>query len=437
MRGFSGRWRRNGGNSITRFSPWPEVLPLSHDYLSPASLCLAQRVGANSAVIDARRVCSIPVSLGSFARGAKTAYPAKIPVYGCPQFVSAREPFIATKSGRDTGNLAVLHPCHTCRRLRPVARPPHTLNNNVEGAPAVKFSSIACLFLVLPSLGATGTATAAEPNANARPYATQSNPETLVLDARDAGRGLMTATMRIPVAPGPFTLVYPEWTPGEHGPTGPLADLSQIRISANGRQLDWRRDAVDMFAFHVDVPRGTRTLDVVFTVLVNSPDMMSTPNLAILNWNRVLFYQADTNSHQVYFKPSIILPDGWGYGTALPGPDQTGQRVDFAEVPLNMLVDSPLDCGRYYKHIELWRQGSAYHMLDVFADKPQDLEIPDELIAKYRRLAPEALALYGSRHWNDYHSLLELSDVIGFQGIEHHQSSDNRAPDDFMTNPKD
>jgi predicted metalloprotease with PDZ domain len=300
-----------------------------------------------------------------------------------------------------------------------------------------RLSSIACLILLLPVVGTTAVALADEPNANARPYATQNNPETLVLDARDAGRGLMTATMQIPVEPGPFTFVYPEWTPGEHGPTGPLSTLSQIKMSANGQPLDWQRDAIDMFAFHVDVPRGIRMLDVQFTVLVNSPDMMSTPNLAILNWNRVLFYQADTNSHHVYFKPSIILPDGWGYGTALPGPRQSGQRVDFAEVPLNMLVDSPLDCGRYYKHIELWRQGDAYHVLDIFADKPQDLDIPDTLIAKYKHLAPEALALYGSRHWNDYHSLLELSNVIGFQGIEHHQSSDNRAPDDFMTNPQD
>src|SRR6185437_6242573 len=114
--------------------------------------------------------------------------------------------------------------------------------------------------------------------------------------------------------------------------------------------------------------------------------------------------------------------------------------VDFAVVALNMLVDSPLDCGRYYKHIELWRQGngqgSAYQMLDVFADKPQDLDFKDKLIAKYKNMTPQALALYGSRHWNDYHSLLTLSDAVGFQGIEHHQSSDNRAPDDFMTNPQ-
>jgi predicted metalloprotease with PDZ domain len=295
---------------------------------------------------------------------------------------------------------------------------------------------LSCASALLISLCVTGPSPAAEPSSNARSYATESNPETLVLDARDAGRGLMTATMRIPVRPGPFTFVYPKWVPGEHGPTGPLADISQIKVSADGKSLEWHRDRVNMYAFHVDVPRGVNALDVQFTVLLNSPDTMSTPNLAIVNWNRVLFYQNDTNSHDVYFKPSIILPDGWSYGTALPGPQQSGQRVDFAVVPLNMLVDSPLDCGRYYKHIELWREGSAYQMLDVFADKPQDLDFKDKLIAKYKNMTPQALALYGSRHWNDYHSLLTLSDAVGFQGIEHHQSSDNRAPDEFMTNPK-
>ena len=292
--------------------------------------------------------------------------------------------------------------------------------------------------LLLLGLCIPRPAPADEPNANARPYATQSNPETLVLDARDVGRGLMTATMRIPVEPGEFTFVYPKWTPGEHAPTGPIADVSEIKVAAGGRTLEWRRDPVDMYAFHVEVPSGVQALDVQFTVLVNAPaDRMATPNLAIVNWNRVLFYQADTNSHRVYFKPSILLPDGWSYGTALPGPQQSGQRVDFAEVPLNMLVDSPLDCGRYFKHIELWRQGSTYQMLDMFADKPQDLDIPDKLIASYKRMSPEALALYGSRHFNYYHLLLTLSDAIGYQGVEHHQSSDNRAPDDFMTNPKE
>ena len=110
--------------------------------------------------------------------------------------------------------------------------------------------------------------------------------------------------------------------------------------------------------------------------------------------------------------------------------------MDFDTIALNMFVDSPLDMGRYYKHVLLWQNGNAAQWLDAFADKPQDLEFPAKETAVYKRMAPQALALYGSRHWNEYHALLTLSDAIGFQGIEHHQSSDNRAPDDFMTNPR-
>ncbi len=247
----------------------------------------------------------------------------------------------------------------------------------------------------------------------------------------------MQSHMTIPAKPGVFTIVYPKWIPGEHGPTGPLNDLAQLRVSADGRDLRWRRDRIDMYAFHVDVPAGVNALTVDFTVLLNAPgDTMATRNVAIVNWNRDLLYQNDVNSHGYFVKASIILPMGWGYGTALPGPRQSGQRVDFDTVPLNMLIDSPLDMGRYYKHVLLWRSGDSAQWLDAFADKPQDLDFPSKLLQAYQRMTPQALALYGSRHWHDYHSLLTLSDAIGFQGIEHHQSSDNRAPENFMTDPK-
>lgn len=268
--------------------------------------------------------------------------------------------------------------------------------------------------------------------------ATESAPMTLVLDAREASRGLMYSHMSIPVKPGPFTFVYPKWIPGEHGPTGPLNDISQIRVSANGHALSWQRDVVDLYAFHVDVPAGVSRIDVDFTVITNAPgDTMSSKNVAVINWNRDLFYQSDVNSHDYYVKPSIVLPRGWGYATALYGARQTGDRIDFDVTPLNRLVDSPLDMGRYYKHYLLWKSGSATQWLDIFADKPQDLDYSDKVLAGYKRMPDQAFALYGSRHWTWYHSLLALSDVIGFQGIEHHQSSDDRAPDDFLTNPQE
>ena len=300
----------------------------------------------------------------------------------------------------------------------------------------MRVSIILGTFLALIfSIAAAPHVRAAEPNANATSLATRSDPETLVLDARQAGRGLMFTHMTIPVHPGEFTLAYPKWIPGEHSPSGPLADMAQLRMSANGRPVSWARDQVNLYTFHVHVPRGVTHIDVDYTVILNASDVMSTKNIAIVNWNRDLLYQNDTASKDDFFKPSIILPQGWGYGTALLGAVQHGNRVDFDEVALNMLVDSPLDMGRYYKHVVLWSGDGTEQVLDAFADHPQDLDFPANLIDPYKNMTPEALALYGSRHWNVYHSLLTLSNAIGFQGIEHHQSSDNRAPEDFLTNP--
>jgi predicted metalloprotease with PDZ domain len=266
--------------------------------------------------------------------------------------------------------------------------------------------------------------------------ATQQEPATLVLDASRAADGIVVVRERIPATAGRFTIVYPKWIPGEHGPTGPLNDLAALRISADGAPLDWRRDPDDLYAFHVDVPAGTQALDAQFDVLMNaSGDVMSSHSLAIVNWNRALLYQDGIDSHRYFVKPSIVLPPGWDFATALRGATQSGNRVDFAVTSLNMLVDSPLDLGRYVRKWSLWQEGSAFVQLDAFADRPQDLDIPASLLRAYQRVPDEAFALYGSRHFADYHALLTLSDAVGFQGIEHHQSSDNRAPDDFLTDP--
>ncbi len=269
-------------------------------------------------------------------------------------------------------------------------------------------------------------------------YATPGQPATLVLDASRAADGIMEVRERIPAAGGSFTVVYPKWIPGEHGPTGPLNDLAALRISVDGAPLDWRRDSTDLYAFHVNAPPGTRSIDIAFDVLMNAPDdTMATHEVAIVNWNRALLYQAGVDSHHYFVKPSIVLPSGWDYATALRDVTRAGDRVDFSITPLNMLVDSPLDMGRYVRKWYLWREGSVFVQLDAFADYPQDLEIPASLLKAYQRVPDEAFAMYGSRHFDDYHALLSLSDAIPFQGIEHHQSSDDRAPSDFLTDPQE
>ena len=152
------------------------------------------------------------------------------------------------------------------------------------------------------------------------PYATERQPVTLFVDASRAAEGLMFVRERIPAVPGDFTIVYPKWIPGEHGPTGPLNDLAELRVSANGSPLELHRDGIDLYAFHLTVPPGATGLDVNFTVLMNAPgDHMSSHSLAVLNWNRALLYQEGIDSRHYFVKPAIALPTGWDYGTALRG----------------------------------------------------------------------------------------------------------------------
>jgi predicted metalloprotease with PDZ domain len=268
----------------------------------------------------------------------------------------------------------------------------------------------------------------------AMPVSAADAPMTLVVDARDATHNILHVRMDVPVHPGPFTLVYPEWIPGEHGPTGPINSVAALRITSNGAAVPWQRDLVDLYAFHLDAPAGASSLNVSFDQLITSADPMATPNLLIINWNRVLLYPSGSHSADVNVKPSILLPAGWDYASALAGAQRSGDSVAFDRVSLSTLVDSPLDAGRYFRRFPLLESVGFSNELDVFADQARDLEISPEIVQDYKNLVAETDALYGARHWSNYHFLLTLSDKIPFQGIEHHQSSDNRASDDYLTN---
>ena len=294
--------------------------------------------------------------------------------------------------------------------------------------------------LALVFIAVTGTFRATAAEQFDTPLATASNPMTVVLDERTAPRGFAYTHMTIPVRPGAFTLDFPEWIPGEHGPTGPLRDLSELVITANGQPIAWHRDQVDMYAFHIDVPQGVNTVNADFTVLLNTRNsftdgQLATRNIMVGNWNRYILYQRNINNEDYYVKASLILPDKWDYASALPVQSRDGQRVDFKTVTLETLVDSPTDSGRFYRHVLSYSKNGLKIWLDMFADNPQDLDVPKELLKEYEHFPREEMAFYGGHHFTVYHSELTLSDLIPGQGIEHHQSSDDRAPDDFMTNP--
>jgi predicted metalloprotease with PDZ domain len=264
-------------------------------------------------------------------------------------------------------------------------------------------------------------------------------PVTLRVDASEAARKIYHAQLTIPASPGPLTLFYPKWIPGEHAPTGPITDLTGLRITSGGQTVTWKRDSVEMFAFHINVPRGASSVDVKLDFL-STPDAAgfssaasATSELAILSWNQMVLYPRGEASDGVEVTAQLRLPDDWKFGTALPVARQNGNTVEFKTVSLTTLVDSPVLAGRHFRRIELTPGAPPAHYLDIAADSDEALNAPDDLVDHYRKLVREARALFGSTHYREYHFLVALSDQIGHFGLEHHESSDDQARENYLT----
>jgi predicted metalloprotease with PDZ domain len=251
------------------------------------------------------------------------------------------------------------------------------------------------------------------------------------VDAREAPRGIEHVHLTLPVKAGKLTLLYPKWLPGEHSPDGPVAGISGLKFSSNGQTIAWQRDPDNMHAFHLTIPSGTTELDVAFEVDAvqgatdNNALRTSTESLALILWNKLLLYPSGMQSDDLQYSARLRLPAGWEFGTSLPRVSTSADTTQFAQVSLTTLIDSPVLAGRHFKTVELGGTPAVY--LHLAADSAAALDMSAATTAQYRKLVQEAAALFGATHYNEYHFLWTLSDQIGFEGIEHHQSSDNRS----------
>jgi predicted metalloprotease with PDZ domain len=263
----------------------------------------------------------------------------------------------------------------------------------------------------------------------AAPAPAQKTPIQITADLSDAPRKLYHAEIDLPVQAGPLTLTTPQWIPGDHRPTGPVDSITGVVFTANGQPLPWRRDDVDLFQFHLTIPKGVTTLHAHLDCIVTA---RVTQKIAVLEWEKLLLYPAHTPVRDIAIQPSLIVPAGWGIGTALEplGPGAypvpaNGSTTHFAATNVEQLQDSPVIAGRYFHEFALAPTVTPKHYLDVVSDEPEDSSLRPAFLAEVANLVREADALYASHHYNAYHFLLTLSDVAGIEGLEHGQSSNN------------
>ena len=263
----------------------------------------------------------------------------------------------------------------------------------------------------------------------------------LHVDLTDAPRNIYHAQLQIPVRTGDLSLVFPKWIPGNHRPSGPIGALTGIRMEGGGRAVTWQRDSIDMYQLHVTVPSGVDTLEVSLDAITAQDSAggggpAASANLLDLNWNAVVLYPKGTRSDDVMFSPSVTLPAGWKFGSALTVARAAGDEVEFSTVALTTLVDSPLIAGDHFRKVDLSKPGETpTHVMDLVAETNADLAMTDKDLMAFQKLVAETGALFGARHYRHYDFLLTLSEEVGGHGLEHHESNDSVAGERMFLDP--
>jgi predicted metalloprotease with PDZ domain len=281
----------------------------------------------------------------------------------------------------------------------------------------------AAIALTLPAF----TQTPGAPNGRSLPVGVET-PIRITADLTEASRKLYHAEIDLPVKPGPNTFITPEWIPGNHRPTGPVADITGVVFTADGKPLYWRRDDENLYEFHVEVPKGVTTLHAHLDCIVTS---RADDKIAVLEWEKLLLYPANIPVRDIAIQPSVTVPAGWGIGTALTptgayDPNaKVGGTTQFEPTTVEQLQDSPVIAGENFHEFALAPEISPKHYIDVVSDEPDDSNLRPQLLDEISNLVRETGAAYDSRHYHVYHFLLTLSDITGGEGLEHGQSSDN------------
>ncbi len=284
----------------------------------------------------------------------------------------------------------------------------------------------------------------------ALPAFAQKTPIKITVDLTEAPRKLYHAEIDLPVKSGPVTLLTPQWIPGDHAPNGEANAIAGVEFTANGKTLPWRRDDVNLYEFHLDIPAGVTTIHAHLDAIAAD---RNSRQMACLEWERLMLYPAHIPVKDIAIEPSVTTPAGWGIGTALTTtgtgvpPATTGVAesahtpaagsvtTHFAATNVEQLLDSPVITGKYFHEFPLAPEVTPKHFIDVVSDEPEDSNLKPELLASISNLVREAGAAYASHHYNAYHFLLTLSNVAGGEGLEHHQSSDNGVGEKGFSDP--
>lgn len=259
-------------------------------------------------------------------------------------------------------------------------------------------------------------------------FANTAGEITLQVDAGEIGRGLVHVEIEVPVEARPLRLAYPRWGADWEMWEESIFDVTDLHFRAGGKELSWRRDLRDVFAFEIDVPPDATHIKANFDVLLE-PDGF-TPLLARLYWEQVLLLPPEAALDDTHVTAHLRPPAEWAAVTALKQSESSDSGLTFHPVPVRRLTDAPVIMGLHSQQAEVLAPDAPPHRLVVFADDPEILSVIDHLADQLGPLVTEARELFGGFPYSTYTMMLVISDHMSHYALEHLDSSEHYYPTD-------
>jgi predicted metalloprotease with PDZ domain len=194
----------------------------------------------------------------------------------------------------------------------------------------------------------------------------------LHVDATDTIHSLFRVTESVPLqTPGEMVLLYPEWETTSHGPTALAIELAGLHVQVDGHDIEWRRDTIDVHAFHLTIPAGARSLTLDFQYLPSRSSARLRPEMVDVECQHLLLYPAGWFVRDIPVAAQLELPKGLRAFTALTRlhtVDSSANLLVFAPEALDRLVDAPVYAARYTRQLDLSSSSRVPVHLDLLAD---------------------------------------------------------------------
>jgi predicted metalloprotease with PDZ domain len=188
---------------------------------------------------------------------------------------------------------------------------------------------------------------------------------------------------------------------------------------------------------NVDVPKNVSSLDVSADFILPGGGQFTggrtaTGALAVISWNAAVLFARGKSADGIMVQPSLRIPSGWKYATALPVARVNGDTIEFEPASLTTVVDSPVQIGLNQTVVRLRDADGRAHEVDFVSDTFSTGQPPASFAEIGNALVTQAGLLFGGRHYRHYNWLITVSDGVAHFGLEHHESSDNRLPADVL-----